>query len=152
MSKGDLPALSLWQPYASLVVTGTKRHETRGWSPGSLTGRRIAVHAALRAPKRAEIDMLHPLVCMCFGEMWYRDLPRGVFVGTVEVESASKVVDYPDDGLNELVQLEDGYVFQDDYLGDYSVGRWVWRLKEPRQFAEPVPARGHQRVWIWRGA
>ena len=41
-----MKAITLWQPYASLLVAGRKPHETRSWPPpDSLLGARIAIHA-----------------------------------------------------------------------------------------------------------
>lgn len=40
-------ALTLWQPWASLVAIGAKTIETRSWpAPASAVGERIAIHAA----------------------------------------------------------------------------------------------------------
>lgn len=40
-------ALTLTQPWASLVVLGEKRYETRSWRPpAARIGERIAIHAA----------------------------------------------------------------------------------------------------------
>lgn len=42
-------ALTLWQPWASLVASGAKMIETRSWAaPRGLWGQRIAIHAAKR--------------------------------------------------------------------------------------------------------
>jgi activating signal cointegrator 1 len=42
-----IPALSLHQPWASLIAIGAKRFETRSWpAPKAMIGRRIAIHAA----------------------------------------------------------------------------------------------------------
>lgn len=44
-----MKALTLWQPWASLIAIGAKTIETRGWST-SYRGP-LAIHAAQRAPK-----------------------------------------------------------------------------------------------------
>lgn len=42
-----MKALTLWQPWASLVAEGVKTIETRSWpAPQSLIGERIAIHAS----------------------------------------------------------------------------------------------------------
>ena len=42
-------ALTLWQPYATLIACGAKTIETRSWAaPESLIGQRLAIHAAVR--------------------------------------------------------------------------------------------------------
>lgn len=41
-----MKALSIWQPWATLIMTGHKRIETRGWAaPYSIRGQRIAIAA-----------------------------------------------------------------------------------------------------------
>lgn len=42
-----MKAISLWQPWASLIACGVKPYETRHWAPPrELIGQRIAIHAA----------------------------------------------------------------------------------------------------------
>ena len=44
-----MKALTLWQPWASLVIAGAKPYEFRSWSPPRwLIGQRIVIHAAAR--------------------------------------------------------------------------------------------------------
>lgn len=46
-----VPALTLWQPWASLVAEGVKTIETRSWpAPAALAGERIAIHAGAKRP------------------------------------------------------------------------------------------------------
>ena len=45
-------ALTIWQPWASLIAEGVKTIETRSWpAPESVIGDRIAIHAAKRKPR-----------------------------------------------------------------------------------------------------
>lgn len=47
-----MKAISLWQPWASLIACGAKPFETRHWAPpGELIGQRIAIHAAKHLDK-----------------------------------------------------------------------------------------------------
>lgn len=50
-----MKAITVWQPWASLLVSGRKRYETRSWAT-SYRGP-IAIHAAKR-PVRQTIDAL----------------------------------------------------------------------------------------------
>jgi hypothetical protein len=46
-----LPALTIWQPWATLVIADCKPYEFRTWpAPRHLWGKRIAIHAAARLP------------------------------------------------------------------------------------------------------
>lgn len=47
-----MKAISLWQPWASLIACGAKPFETRHWAPPrDLIGHRIAIHAARHVDK-----------------------------------------------------------------------------------------------------
>ncbi|KGT75815.1 hypothetical protein MA20_32000 [Bradyrhizobium japonicum] len=47
-----MKAISLWQPWASLIAVGAKPFETRHWAPPrELIGKRIAIHAAKKVDK-----------------------------------------------------------------------------------------------------
>ena len=50
-----MKALTIWQPWASLLVSGQKKYETRSWAT-TYRGP-IAIHAAMR-PVRRTIDAL----------------------------------------------------------------------------------------------
>ena len=49
-----MKAISLWQPWASLIACGAKPFETRHWAPPrDLIGQTIAIHAAKKIDKDA---------------------------------------------------------------------------------------------------
>jgi hypothetical protein len=49
-----MKAISLWQPWASLIACGAKPYETRSWAPPrELIGQTIAIHAAKKIDKGA---------------------------------------------------------------------------------------------------
>ena len=49
-----MKAISLWQPWASLIACGAKPYETRHWAPPrDLIGQTIAIHAAKKIDKDA---------------------------------------------------------------------------------------------------
>jgi hypothetical protein len=128
-----MKALSLWQPWASLVIVGAKQYETRSWKT-SYRGT-LVIHAALKWDAELETHAFHfkahlgaPLDAM----------PRGVALGTVE--------------LVEIITTEDalfkeGIDARERQFGDYSSGRWAWRLANPIAFPEPILCAGHQRLW-----
>lgn len=61
-----MKALTIYQPWASLIMVGAKPHEFRGWDYTarfpSMLGQRIVIHASAREIKPAEImDLLRRL-------------------------------------------------------------------------------------------
>lgn len=89
-----MKALTLWQPWASLVAQGVKRIETRPWTT-KYRGP-LAIHAAKRppvdgeAPGKVGVDLLNewiywlpaPIECDDDGDLVGFELPLGAIVGT----------------------------------------------------------------------
>lgn len=49
-------ALTVWQPWATLIAIGAKPFEFRGWAaPKAYQGQRIAIHAGSRRPSVREM-------------------------------------------------------------------------------------------------
>jgi activating signal cointegrator 1 len=132
-----IPALTLHQPWASLVAIGAKPYETRKRAaPLWMVGKRIAIHAAKR---KVDIREVTPDMEVAFfaatgdDPFWYDNLPLGAVVCTARLSlciAAEKVTP--------------------DQFGNYSPGRFAWRFTDVEQFASPCPARGQQRYgWPW---
>jgi hypothetical protein len=131
-----LRAISLWNPWAALLLTPFKIHETRGWAPPpAVRGQVIAIHAAKKMLRRDQLDP--KLVELCdrvFGPDWETELPRGALLGT------ARLADY-----RRVVMPAEVMTTPDDILtGDWDIGRYVWRMTEKVAFARPVPSAGRQ--------
>jgi hypothetical protein len=51
------PAITIWQPWATLIAIGAKPFEFRSWPvPARLIGQRIAVHAGARPVRCKEVS------------------------------------------------------------------------------------------------
>jgi len=72
-------ALTVRQPWASLIAAGFKTIENRSWERRSVIGKRIAIHAAKAAPAAVSLRG-RP------GEVARADNPRGAIVCTAVVE------------------------------------------------------------------
>jgi hypothetical protein len=133
-------AISLWQPWASLVVAGKKRIETRSWQT-SYRGR-LAIHAAKKWDAAlAKLCQSEPLGTLLDpeGKLVFNarvcPLPTGAIVGTVEVAECVRVEDLCQHPL--LSELE-------RKLGDYRPGRWLWLLAEATPLVVPAACKGTQ--------
>ena len=146
-----MKAITLWQPYASLIVTGAKRIETRSWNT-NVRGR-VAIHAAQKRDA-ASLELMYSDPYFqeglkeydkCGrGKVWIADINAtfGCVIGIVEI-----VDSYPIDifiGTKYDTPAERAF-------GDWTSGRWGWILKEPIMFDEPIPAKGSQGIWNWLG-
>lgn len=124
-----IPALTLHQPWATLVMAGAKRVENRTWAPVQLTAPVptplwVAIHAGVRVDRDAllEVGHAHPaLQPLLSGQ-----LPRGVILGIVRVERASWLADVRD---------------------PWATGPRCWMIDRVLRLEEPIPARGRQGLW-----
>ena len=146
-----LSAVTLHQPWASLILVLAKPFETRSWAPPkALVGRRIGVHAGLRLVRDLPPETAAG-VAAALGADWTGTLPRGRLICTATLEGAWRTGPGLGGGTRALVETLPGSPdlasFREDPFGDYAEGRWIWRLKDVRAI-EPAPAlRGLQRVW-----
>jgi hypothetical protein len=153
-----MPAITLWQPWASLIAHGAKRYETRHWPPPArLIGRRIAIHAAARPVPRDFDAALAQAVGSALGRSdWRRALPFGAVVCTVVMTGGYRVgapcasdgaaIDAAVPGSAPLAALAT------DPFGYYARGRWAWALDDVALLDPAIPAKGRQGWWHWRAA
>ena len=138
-----MKALTLTQPWASLVVLGVKRYETRSWPiPLSLRGgqHRIAIHAA-KGWTVDDREFLSDLIRDgVLPQMATATIPRGAVLGTVRLDGIFTTTAAL--RQNDMTALE-------RELGDYSPGRYAWLLGAPDRFPDPIPARGSLGLWDW---
>ena len=124
-----MKALTLWQPYATLIMEGVKWYETRLWRPPRDLYV-LAIHAGLRLDADGQQQIAHIADPR-------RAYPRGVVLGVVHVIHAHHTKDLPAVSADELI------------LGDFSPGRFAWELEVLEVFDEPIPAKGKQGFWEW---
>ena len=151
-----MKALTLHQPWASLIARGVKTIETRSWRPpGSLIGERIAIHAGkqvvgLRFLNGDTIGAIAQL----YGPDWQKNIPTGAVVATAVLVRAVQVYGLDEQDARNVV-LAGGppteYVTWDPY-GDFSAGRWLWFLDSVERIEPPIAAVGHQRLWEWNSS
>lgn len=132
-----MKAISLWQPWATLITTGHKGIETRSWSPpDAMVGERVAIHAAKTT---AHLNV-------CDTEPFARCIPDpgglalGAIIGTALLYRVGEMTEHGIANLLERNPRE--YAF-----GLYEPGRFAWVLREPLHLPEPIPYRGRQRIF-----
>lgn len=139
-----MKALTLTQPWATLVMAGVKRIETRSWQT-SHRGR-IAIHAAkamdIEAADLAERSRRFGLIATK-----PEALPRGVLLGYVTLVNIVATEAVVDGGLGEEARRRWPYTEREDSLGDFSPGRFAWLLEDPFAIPVPVPMRGALGLW-----
>jgi len=139
-----MKALSLIQPWATLVVAGAKKIETRSeGSSVSHTRHRgpLAIHASKGFPGWArELCFREPFLTALLelGVRHPTDLPLGAVLGTVELI-----------GVRRFFVGADLPAEPERSFGDYTFGRYGLVLELPCRFAKPVPCRGSLGLWEW---
>lgn len=125
-------ALTLHQPWATLIALGHKRYETRSWRTAYRGP--LLIHAGLRSERDFER--------MVRSEGWLEDypdgsVPLGGFVAACRLAECVPA-DQADPGLQEQL------------FGDFGHGRWAWRLENLVCFPSPVPCAGKRGLWMPR--
>lgn len=125
-------AISLWEPYGTLIKVGAKQYETRHWRTG-YRGPLVICTA-----KKRDREILES----------YKALRPDFFRYGVKMEPCRFGVALC---LVDLVDCIPAEFIGDDErrFGNFAPGRFAWLLENVRPFAEPIPVRGHQGLWRW---
>jgi hypothetical protein len=153
-----MKAITLYQPWASLVAMGKKKIETRSWST-KYRGP-LAIHAGMNH-KNMKLIAEHPFSDV-FGDVINR-FPFGQVIAVCRLVDCIQV---PLDGSNKLkywasvislfppltsafknVCIPPGYPELE--FGDYTPGRFAWILDEVEMLPEPISAKGMLGLWNW---
>lgn len=132
-----MKVLSLYQPYATLVVIGAKCVETRSWKP-DYRGE-LYIHASARMPKWCRekldregfVDFLHDKV-----------LPLGQVLGRVTLDGMMTTTEW---------KSSERFNHKEMLFGDYDPRRYAWLLSNPVPLDVPLPAKGSLGIWDWNG-
>jgi hypothetical protein len=146
-----MKALTIWQPWASLIVAGAKPYEFRSWKPPrSLIGQRIAIHAGARKMQRPEIHwLLKELAIRCI----HADIARPILERALNEPNAlplshvvcTAILGEPKSGA--VCAQEFGMAGNDsEREGTFN---WGWPLTDIIVLEPPEPARGAQGFWNW---
>jgi hypothetical protein len=146
-----MKALTIWQPWASLIIAGAKSFEWRTWPPpASLIGQRLAIHAGARKVEASDIlqildlieagesslvgDIAGPLLRRVPLGAWPRSSVLGTAIVCPPISAAEYARKYSRRG-------QDSTRIDHHQLG--------WPLRDIERFEPPVPARGAQGLWDW---
>jgi activating signal cointegrator 1 len=136
-----MKAISMWEPYASLVSVSAKKNETRSF-PISYRGDLLICASKVKHLPPPELcewlwDNSHLFgVFREFDELW-NGLPFGKAVCIVEVYDCQ-----PTSFFHGAVPLKLSQ--QEAMMGDYTPGRFAWLTRNCRRFKQPFPVTGRQ--------
>jgi len=130
-------ALTLWQPWASLVAIGAKRIETRSWSTNYRGP--LAIHAA-RSTKGHEAWLHEPFrsTLEAYGYRVPFNAPH------MSVVAICELVDIlPTEDVRDVIASSERA------FGNYEAGRYAWLLQNVHRLGVPIRAKGAQGLWTW---
>ena len=137
-----MKVISLYQPFASLVVCGAKQFETRSWDT-QYRGP-LLIHATKSMPRWCIEIIAHSDSQQFLNAGLYESkIPQGFIIGQVELVRTLRSEDWKEEKTIEGQEL---WSFEYEH-GDYSPNRFAWELKNPVRFVNPIPAKGSQGFW-----
>lgn len=138
-----MKVISIKQPWATLITLGEKRFETRSWA----TKHRgpLAIHASKKIDKEACKYLPITSTLNKHGIVLFDDLPVGKIIATCNLVDCYQVK------TDELLWADftngntvDGF----EYLfGDYTEGRFAWKLEGVLSLPTPIEAKGQLGLW-----
>lgn len=140
-----MKVISIWQPFASLIMARCKVFETRGWpAPASVIGTRIGIASTKNVVPGQRAHIADPDFIRFYemtGQPVFEELPFGHLLGTVFVDSVELMTE---EFLEDVSDEEQAY-------GWWELGNFAWRLSNPEPFDTPIPIKGKQGLYEWRG-
>jgi hypothetical protein len=139
-------AISLHQPWASLVALGIKKYETRSWTT-EYRGKLLI--CSTKKVYKPNIDLINRIFDLTKIGTFNRTrldflgkntkytefLPLGRVLCVVDLVDCSKIGSQSD--VSELEQLCD----------DWQAGRYAWKLSNHITLPRPIPIKGKHGLW-----
>jgi hypothetical protein len=137
-----MKALSLTQPWASLVALEAKRVETRSW----YTAYRgpLVIHAAKGFPRDCKELASSPPFQRGLKGATQESLPLGAGLCLVELVACVKT-----GAVGNLKAIGFSVSVGELEFGNFSEGRWAWALTFSYRFETPITAKGALGLWEW---
>lgn len=132
-----MKAITILEPWASLIACGAKRIETRSWST-KYRGP-IAIHTGKDRDKKG--DRIRHVI--------FKAEQFGIKVPELQFGSVIAIAELVD-CIYMSPEWIDTVSDQEKYFGWLEEGRYAWILTNVHPI-DPVPARGKQRIWEWEG-
>jgi hypothetical protein len=165
-------ALTIWHPWATLIMIGAKPYEFRSWRPPRmLVGQRLAVHAGARPVRSSEVRALI-MGIRGISNVTKPSLDADIALPVLERVMAA-LKGSPDTlwGTAEALTLPLSHVLGTAVVGEPKSGdecarefgievgndsdregtfNWGWPMLDIEPLVPPMPARGAQGLWDWR--
>lgn len=171
-----MKAITLYQPWATLVAIGEKRIETRSWSTkyrGPLAihvskNKKIDDLMCWKEPFASALEgtLVHigPTKINIFGtddpyihyEVLRQNLHLGCVIATCDLVACTQMKFITWLTPNPIEVNYDGkwwsLIGTEKEFGDFSLDRYLWFLANVKLLPEPIPAKGMMGLWEWNNA
>lgn len=149
-----MKALTIWQPWATLIAFDAKPYEFRGWkAPKSLIGQRIAIHAGARPVKHKEVASIlealeesgdmNPGMIKEHAKVLLQSVLEGKYHLPHSCIVCTAVLGEPVSARN-LVENSSPVSNDSDREEHFN---FAWPLTDIQPIIPPTPARGKQGFW-----
>ena len=129
-----MKAISLYEPWATLIALGKKRFETRSWN--TMYRGPLLICASLKQPPLAKI-----IGVLYRAGITLDELNPGRAVALVDLITVLRTNDIVIQGKS----IDQNWPQENElYFGDFSPDRYVWKLKNIRRFVNPPLVKGRQ--------
>lgn len=152
--KGEMKAITIKQPWATLIAVGEKKFETRSW-PTRYRGQ-LAIHAGKKADKTACMSEEISSVLAKHGYGSPEDLPTGAVIAVGELTACYQIQSFSEGEQDVILAHNDEFVHlsaeRDAFeirLGDFSEGRYAWEILGLNKLSLPTPCKGKLGLWSW---
>jgi hypothetical protein len=159
-----MKALTLYQPWATLIAMGFKEVETRDW----YTAYRgpMAIHAGMKRDVDGQVLWLgitgaKDVVDTVDRFQLFHTLPFGAVVATCNLVACLPTGIHKRSGFDVThrdVALQSFHFTPslgwdvEERFGNYAPGRWAWILRDVVPVNPPIPCHGWQKLWTLQGA
>lgn len=149
-----MKAISLTQPWATLVAIEAKQIETRSW--WTTYRGTLAIHASKIFPRWAvELGIEEPFrsALIAGGFTKLAELPLGAIVAVSVLEHVGTINGSPERGVTITRVVDEGLFerlpvpVEELPFGDYSTGRQGWILSKTQRLPEPISCKGALCLW-----
>lgn len=138
----ECKAISLHQPWASLIAWGHKKFETRSWKTNYRGD--LVIYAAKRKQREQELLFSKILCDLSFYGVFvlphqqdFSILPFGMAIVKCQ--------------LTDCIMMTPEFIAQqsdtEKLCGDWKEGRYAWRLEDVQVFSKPFEVKGYQGLW-----
>lgn len=146
-----MKALTLWQPWATLVSLEAKKVETRSWNT-TYRGP-LAIHASTNK-QYINVKSKNWILGneFFFDVIGLKPCPLGCIVATCNLVAVVRMDEAIASATCNVIGWDEyrwDLTPQERAFGLYKVGRYMWLLEDIQFLSEPIPTKGARGLWEW---